>query len=87
MARHDCCTDLFYCCLYLQSQLIHTCTRKCYVVWKIQFIVAAVTAVRRHRTVLLQIWSGKIGYGIWYENYTAVKGKCLWLLSTIVKYL
>jgi hypothetical protein len=77
-------THLLLLLVFTESQLIRAYALKLYVVWKIRFTVTAVTAVRRNRTVLLQIWSGEIGYGIWYENYTAVKGKGLWLVNTIV---
>ena len=39
---------------------------------------------RRNRTLLSQLWSGKIGYGIWHEKYAAVKCKWLWQVNTIV---
>ena len=26
------------------------------------------------------MWSGKIGYGIWYEKLTVVNGKWLWMV-------
>jgi hypothetical protein len=39
-----------------------------YVVWKIRVTVAAVTSGCRNRTLLSQIWSGKIDYGIWYDK-------------------
>ena len=73
--------------VFTESRLILAYALNLHVVWKIRFTVTAVTAVRRNRTVLLQIWSDEIGYGIWYENYTAVEGKWLWLVKTIVMYL
>ena len=39
---------------------------------------------RRKRTLLSQIWSGEIGYGIWYEKYAAVEDKWLRLVNTIL---
>ena len=46
--------------------------------------MTAVTSGCRNRTLLSQIWNGKIGYRIWYEKYAAVKCKWLWQVYTII---